>query len=428
MIKKINLLVIMLGVLLTSCFKTEEIPILVFDGEANMTIAEFRKLHTLSTTNPATKIESDIIITGLVTSTDKYGSSYRELYFQDTTGGICIRIANGSYYNKYRIGQRIFVKAKDLYLGNYVSGSNTGYYQIGGYVNSNGGMENLPSNIENRHIFRSGLPETPPVPKIITRQTDFNIPTDLLLPSDYHSLVKLVNVRFRDAREDGSVKYFSGDFSTASVRILFNVGGGNGVDARISQYCQFANEPLPTGALNITGILTKFYNDTPQLIICSIDDVEKMPEEKILKQFDMKTNPLQNGWTNVKKIGETVWTYNTGAQNSVLIEAPTGTETECWLVSPKFSFPGEKNVALSLSYRIRNGEKANATVLYSVDGVNWTALNFDPVIGAEADAMLKIPDNVATNPNLQIAFQYKTTAQYPVWMLFGITFKSNVSI
>jgi len=421
MIKKNNLLVIILGVLLISCFKPEEVPVLVFDGEANMTISEFQKLHMLSTTKPVTKIEEDIIITGLVTSTDKFGSSYREIYFQDSTGGLCIRISNSSYYNKYPIGQRIFVKAKDLYLGNYVSGNNTGYYQIGYYVNSNGGMEFIPSRIENQHIFSSGVPETPPIPKVAAKQSDFNI------PNDYHTLVKLVNCYFIDA--NGETKYFetSGTINTISRKLRFNLGSGS-VDARISRYCSFAKDTLPEGALNITGVLTKFYDDTPQLIICSIDDVEIMPKEKTLKNYDMTTNPYQSGWTNKQIIGETEWAYATGSQNSVIIEAPTGKETECWFISPKFNFAGEKDIAIFFSYRMRNGLNENVDVKYTTNGTTWSSLNFTPEIGPNAETAIKIPAPIATNPNLQIAFQYKTTGVYPVWMIFRITIKGNVSM
>jgi len=420
MIKKTNLLILILGVLLASCFKPEEIPPLEFNGKANMTIAEFQTLHELSATKPVTFIERDAIITGLVISTDQFGSSYKEIYFQDETGGLSIRINNSSYYEKYRIGQRIFVKAQGLYLGNYVSGTNYGFYQIADYGNANGGMEYLSASKENLHIFRSGIPETPPAPKIITKQTDFN------LPEDYHTLVQLKNCYFADAKDTTLYFDFSSTSNTISRRIRFNTGSGNGVDARISRYCDFANDTLPEGPLNITGILTKFYDDTPQLIICSIKDVEKMPEEKILKNYDMYTDPFTQGWTNKQIQGIATWNYSSGTPGNVRIQPQAGNETECWFVSPKFNFAGEKDIALFFSYRIPNGSKDNVKVAYTIDGTNWHELNFIPEIGPTTDAAIKIPDNIATNPNLQIAFQYKTTGLYPIWMISGITIKGNV--
>jgi len=416
MIKKANLLVIFLAVLFSGCFKPEEVPVLTFDGEANMTIADFQKRHTLSTSRVPTLIEEDIIITGIVTSTDKYGSSYKEIYFQDETGGLCIRTSSSSYYNKYRIGQRIFVKAKGLYLGNYVSGSNYGHYQLGDYGNTNGGMEYLSAGLENRHVFRHGIPEPLPTLKEISSKDDIK-------DEDYHTLVRLKNCRFAEA--DSITKYYEerlvfGGAANQPIKII-----GTDVIARISSYSTFANDILPTGTLDIVGILTKF-GSTSQFIICSIDDVEIMPEVKILKSYDMFTNPFSQEWSNKQIQGVSKWDYYTGSPGNVRIQPPAGEETECWFVSPKQNFAGEKGVTLNFSYRIPTGTGDNAKVAYTVDGANWIDCDFKPKIGATSEAVIKLPENVASNPNLQIAFQYKTTETYPMWAIFWVTFKGNV--
>ena len=414
--KKISTLLIIIGIILTACFKTEVPPPLMFDGEANMTIAEFKTLHEFGT-GPATLIEDDVIITGIVTSTDQFGSCYQELFFQDNSGGISLKLLSTPYYAKYPVGLRIFVKAKGLYLGNYVSGSgNTGYYQIGLYGNANGGMEKIPAEMENKHIFRHGLPGDPLVPKPIKTVSEI---TD----EDFYTVIQLVNCKFTNG---GKTKFYEESLDVggqANQNIEFNTGTGT-IIARINSRCSFANEMLPANALNITGLLTKFNNDK-QFIICSINDVIILPPEKILKDFDMSTNPLEAGWTNKKIKGETVWTYATGSQNSVRIQAPAGDESECWLVSPKFNFAGEKDVALSFSYRTLNGgTNDNFKVKYSVDGSNW--IDFALEIAGNSEITVKISDHIATNPNLQIAFQYKTTEVYPTWAISKIVFKGNV--
>jgi len=419
--KKTYLLFTLLAVLLSSCFKPEEVPPLMFDGKANMTIADFQKYHELSHINPITLIEDDIIITGVITSTDQFGSCYKEIFFQDSTGGLSLLINNTSYYSKYRMGQRVFVKAKGLYLGNYVSGTRTGFYQLGLYGNSNGGMKHITSNKENQHIFRHDLPDIKLIsnPKIITSQND--IATGI--GGDYHKLVKLENCFFTQA--NGTTKYFepSGTNTTISRIVKFNNGTGS-VEARISAFNTFADNVLPQGALNITGILTMF-DITPQLIICNINDVEIIPPAKILKSYDMKTNPLDNGWENVKKIGETGWNYIAGSH--MQIQAPSGTETECWFVSPKFNFAGEKDVTLSFSYRINTGTSDNLQAIYTTNGSDWKPLNFTLHAGGTTEATVKLTDEMATNPELQIAFKYKTTAVFPMCAIYNVTFKANVN-
>jgi len=408
------LLITLTGIIFSACFKTEDAPVLTFDGEANMTIAEFQKLHNLST-NPPTLIDTAVIISGIVTSTDQYGSCYKEIFFQDSTGGISIRINNTSYYMKYRIGQRIFVKAKGLYLGNYASGDRTGFYQIGMYGNENGGLNYISAKAEMKHIFRSGFTEAPPAPKIIANAEEI-----VKGPGgDYHTLVKLVNCSFIEA--NGETKYFeaSGTVSTISRNIKLNTGAN--IEARISKQCNFANDILPTGTLNIEGLLTKFA-DTHQLIIRSANDVHPPPSVKILKIYDMVTNPMPE-WTIRQITGRDPWIYFADSKY-VKIQPPAGNDTECWLISPKLNFAGEKNVALVFTYRIIGEMENNAQVRYTIDGTNWERLDFKPLNG-NVEAMLKLDEKIILNPNLQIAFQYKTTDKYPTWYILNIAFKAN---
>ena len=432
MIKKTKLLIIVVGVLLTACFEKEVAPVLEFPGEANMTIAEFQQLHELSGTNPATMIDTNIVITGIVTSTDQFGSAYQEIFFQDETGGISIRIASSRaapYYSRYRIGQRIFVKTEGLLLGNYTSVradgsiSGIGFYQLGAF--GNGRLNNLIRTWENRHIFPSGISGSSPAPKIIRSRND-------IVEADYHTLVRLENCSF--AAANGTTKYFeapSHTTNTISRIINFNQGIGM-VEARISRYNTFADDTLPAGALNITGILTMFGSSpasaTAQLIILSINDVEILPPPlpiEILASFDMTTNPLLEGWENKQVTGTDVWTYHSQGVNS-RVEISSRNETECWLVSPKFNFSGAKNVALFFTYRFLDGANENMQILYTTNGTDWLPLNFTPQMTITTEGMIKLEESIATHPNLQITFKYKTTTLFPTWIIRGISFKANV--
>jgi len=431
MIKKLQLLILILGVVLTSCFKPDEVPPLKFDGEANMTIAELQSLHELSATHPTTVLDTNVlkiesVITGIVTSTDEFGSSYKEIYIQDETGGVCIRTSNTSYYKKYRLGQRVFVKLNGLCLGNYVSGSNCGAYQLGLFGNTNGGIEFLSARAENLHVFRHDIPVARPAPKVIKKFSD------LELPRDYHTLVRLENCYFVDADTAHKITYFDfdGSYTTTNRNIRF-YSGTNNIQSRISQYCNFASDILPEGPLNIVGILTKFYDDTPQLMICSINDVEIRPTEKILFHYNMHTNPFSKGWTNKQVHGTTEWAYTDGTPGSVRIREEGNIATECWFISPKMNFAGEKDIAVSFQYRLLyGGNKENAQLFYTVDGTNWTQLtDFIPQTGSDyVEAKLKIDDVAASNPNFQVAFVYKTTDVFPWWIIRDVAFRANVTM
>jgi len=416
--KKITPLFILFGILFAACFKKDDIPPLKFNGEANMTIADFQKLRVLSASSP-TLIDTAAIISGIVTSTDKFGSCYKEIFIQDETGGISIRINNTSYNMKYRIGQRVFVKAQGLYLGNYISGARFGFYQLGLYGNANGGLEYISQQRENQHIFRDGHPGPQPAPKIVTSVADVNKG----IGGDFHTLVKLVNCYFTQA--GAGAKYYEDRFvlgGAANQPIRFNSGGTSEIVARISSpaYCSFANEVMPEGTVTITGILTMFGNDI-QLIIRSIEDVQAPPVAKDILTFDMKTDIFTQGWTKKQVKGTDEWIYSA---SSKYVKIQSDNETECWLISPKLNFTSEKNVALYFLYNVLDGTKENTQVLFTIDGTNWTPLEFTPQEG-NAEALLKLNENIATNPNLQIAFQYKTTTEFPTWYIKSIIFKAN---
>ena len=420
---------IVLVVLMVSCFKLDEPPVMRYNGKANATIAQIQALRTLGDAPDtfisdslclATVGEKEMVITGIVTSTDKYGSAYKEMFLQDETGGISIRINNTSYYAKYRIGQRIFVKMNGLYIGNYVSGTRYGFYQIG-LSYPNGSMEYISSQIENSNIFRDNYPDVSQIKIKTISSTDEIVPG---IGGDYHKRVCLENCRFVAA--NGTVKYFepSGTLSTISQNI--ELSDGTTIQARISQYCTFANDILPEGMLNITGILSMYYNPpySPyQLIICSLEDVVA---PQIILSYDMSVNPLTQGWTIKQAEGDATWTYT---NKQMLLDVPKETSNESWLISPKLNLAEAENVTFAFSYRINNGTKEQVQALYTTDGTNWVNFDFTPNAGSWMEANFKLDPKVASNPNLQVAFKCKTTnsmSNQLMWAIRSITFKGNL--
>jgi hypothetical protein len=61
------------------------------------------------------------------------------------------------------------------------------------------------------------------------------------------------------------------DFSNIVERIIKI--GNTKVVLRISTYANFANDVIPTGKLNINGVMTR-YNNYWQLAICHTTDIE----------------------------------------------------------------------------------------------------------------------------------------------------------
>ena len=72
-------------------------------------------------------IDQNIIISGIVSTTDQPGNFYKSLYIQDETGGMEIKIGKNGLYNDYKPGQRLYIDCRELSLGMYGYKSGTAY-------------------------------------------------------------------------------------------------------------------------------------------------------------------------------------------------------------------------------------------------------------------------------------------------------------
>lgn len=97
--------------------------------KANTTIAKLAAMYKIG--NPMV-IKKDIIVGGVVSTTDKPGNFYKSFYIQDETGGMEIKIGKNSLYNDFLPGQMIYVKCQDLCVGmyGYKSGDRYGYGMV----------------------------------------------------------------------------------------------------------------------------------------------------------------------------------------------------------------------------------------------------------------------------------------------------------
>ena len=66
-----------------------------------------------------TLVSGDVWIKGQVTTSDQSGNIYNEIYLQDETGAIDLKLGRSSLYNEYQLGQWVYVKCDGLTLGSY---------------------------------------------------------------------------------------------------------------------------------------------------------------------------------------------------------------------------------------------------------------------------------------------------------------------
>ena len=117
------------------------------------TISELKAMYK----GGGVELKSNIWIKGQVISSDVTGNVYREIYIQDETGGIDLKLGKSSLYSEYRLGQWIYVCCDGLTLGAY-----NGMPQLGLEPDSTTTNEYETSYIDlqaiiNQHVFKGAF-------------------------------------------------------------------------------------------------------------------------------------------------------------------------------------------------------------------------------------------------------------------------------
>ena len=221
---------------------------------SNMTIAQFNQYYIDTFASGFGKINQDIILKGTVVGNDEGGNIYKNLYIEDNTGGLDIAIDGTSIYTTFRVGQVVYVKCKDLYLGNYGGTPELGYI-------SSGAIGRIPMIFLNDHLFLDGFPGTAPAPNVTT------IPL-LVDPALNSTLIRLDSVYFVTS-DIGQVFAFPN--VSATSHYLYDKSG-NPVVVRTSNYANFAGKLVPRGTGSVNAILSMF-NGTSQLTLRDSTDL-----------------------------------------------------------------------------------------------------------------------------------------------------------
>lgn len=207
-----------------------------------------------------TKITSDIQIKGVVTGNDIEGNLYNEISLQDETGAIIIAISEGGIWGYLPIGTEIVVDLKDLYIGNYGLQAQIGVP----YTNASGNtyVSRMSKLLWNSHFKLTGNTKNiEPVTFNNSTWDNFN---------DGAKLATIKNVRF-DVPNDTTT--FASPNSGSGSKSIYFKGIDKSVMVYTSNYADFAATYVPTGKVNVTGIVIT-YNRYKEFIIRSIDDVQ----------------------------------------------------------------------------------------------------------------------------------------------------------
>ena len=229
----------------------------------------FHRAHVLDSASPVL-ITDSIILSGVVNSDDRSGNLYKQLIFQDSTGGLQIVVDAADLYNTFPVGTKIFVKCKGLYLYNYL-----GTLEIGSYINRTGAQPSLggiPWVNLSTYVLR-GMKMDTVLPKRLTlAQINGADPIN-----DQSILVQVDSVHFAVATNDTTTTYADAiNKAFGNVNLNDCPSPPNSVTVRTSGYANFATTLVPHGYGSVLGIFS-IYNKSSgpvnQLTIRDLNDV-----------------------------------------------------------------------------------------------------------------------------------------------------------
>ena len=323
-------------------------------------------------------IEKDMMIKAVVTGNDVSGNIYNQVSVQDASGAIIIAI-NGSGLSGYLpVGQEILVNLKGLYIGSYKK-----LPQIGG-VNtklSDGslGMGKIERAIWNEH-FKILNPGEADASTVVPEEFDLTKLTDAAyMDANVGKLMTLKKVKFASA--NGKNVWAPDDTNTSLELIDAETGkriSSSNLVVRNSGYSKFANEVVPKGVFDITGIFTR-YNNTWQIVLRSTDDLKSVVLAYLSEPFDAS----QGNFTidNIKLADgvEFVWKWASAAYGMKASGYVNGSKQELQsrLKSPAIDLKSAKSAKLMFDQAINfaSDMKQECKVQISTDGKTWTDLD-----------------------------------------------------
>lgn len=332
----------------------------------------------INSDNGYKQIEKDMMIKAVVTGNDVSGNIYNQVSVQDASGAIIIAI-NGSGLSGYLpVGQEILVNLKGLYIGSYKK-----LPQIGG-VNtklSDGslGMGKIERAIWNEH-FKILNPGEADASTVVPEEFDLTKLTDVAyMEANVGKLMTLKKVKFASA--NGTNVWAPDDTNTSLELIDAETGkkiSSSNLVVRNSGYSKFANEVVPQGVFDITGIFTRFGN-TWQIVLRSTDDLKSVVLAYLSEPFDAS----QGNFTidNIKLADgvEFVWKWASAAYGMKASGYVNGSKQELQsrLKSPAIDLKSAKSAKLMFDQAINfaSDMKQECKVQISTDGKTWTDLD-----------------------------------------------------
>lgn len=333
-----------------ACKKTYDSPPGAADPAivANTSIKDLKAMHTSS--GAYNIITTDLIISGTVVADDKSGNFYKQLYIEDSTGGLQILLDANSLYGTYPVGRKIFIKCNGLCISDY-----NGTMELGVKATVSGlpSLEGIPANLISKYVVGGSL-NNPVVAHPVTLAQLTTGMQDRYLGT----LIELDSYAFSNL----NTTYSDTSVYKSTTNLDIKNCSNQTVIVRTSAYANFAGQKVAQGRGKIRAIYTTF-GTTKQLILRDTSDVQftdsyacpLAPGVVFLQDFEgigannaALTLP---GWKNIGETGGVLYQNAVfGSTKCAKISAfGTGASSVVsWLITPQISLAGTTAPKLTL--------------------------------------------------------------------------------
>ena len=267
-----------------------------------MSMADFLEKYKDGNKDNPLKVEDDIILKGVVVSTDEFRNINNKLYVQDKTAavGLYVYSQNGTA-SDYQRGQEIEIQVKGLAVTDYF-----GVKQIAAFNDKGSTM-----GIDFEYFKK--------IAKVVTKDPVELTPIVLSSIDEFdvsliNHLIKIENVKFK---EPGTT-FVVDDKQTNSV--LSDKTEKNFVISTRKD-ATFGAEIIPKGSGAIVGILDLYQNNY-QILPCSLDDIQfeaLQPQPEVNISVDKEElifdNNSGSGVFNITADADVAWTIEYDQEN-----------------------------------------------------------------------------------------------------------------
>lgn len=288
-----------------------------------MTVAQLRGLFT----GLPKRFAGDSSVYAVVTADEDNGNLYKNIYIQDHTGAIVMRLLNSG----------------GLYQGDSIR-----IYLPGTVLSSYSGMLQLDSVDVDNNVVKQAT-QVYKAPQLVT------LP---LGPELQGRLVRLENVQF--VASDTSATYADAINQATVNRTLENCNGAQAI-VRSSGFSNFASLSVPNGKGSFVGVVGQFQSDM-QLFIRDLSEVQLTgprcgqsactPVPALTEQFNDAMNNVDvdiECWLNVFTQGSRKWKGIVAGGESYAEAKPPSFSgvNEAWLVSAPITYTAGMNLSFS---------------------------------------------------------------------------------